>query len=190
MLSSKPSGRSIDVDPFILYSRSLRDYTLHLWTESRRVVEEEAQRAEMLREAEGQSAKACKGVSTHSQSSPLFSPSSTTSMTLKDKEKNHHHYVEHLCRRFHGAWNLIVVRHGLWTCWMIVWTFTFFRERSCTGTISCEKATTSSPGWSQPKVIRVGYEKWDDHTASSRVAKIPRAGGSIWTNFHYLTRWK
>ncbi|KAK0481822.1 hypothetical protein IW261DRAFT_1104295 [Armillaria novae-zelandiae] len=85
MLSSKPSG--IDVDPFILYSRSLRDYTLHLWTESRRVVEEEAQRADMLREAEVQSAKACKGVSTHSQSSPLFSPSSTTSVTLKDKEK-------------------------------------------------------------------------------------------------------
>ncbi|KAK0246152.1 hypothetical protein EDD85DRAFT_1017137 [Armillaria nabsnona] len=88
MLSSKPSGHSIDVDPFILYSRSLRDYTLHLWTESRRVVEEEAQRAEMLKEAEAQSAKACKGVSTHySQLSPLFSPSSTTSMILKDKEK-------------------------------------------------------------------------------------------------------
>ncbi|PBL00691.1 hypothetical protein ARMGADRAFT_1006831 [Armillaria gallica] len=85
MLSSKSSGHS---DPFILYSRSLRDYTLHLWTESRRVVEEEAQRADMLKEAEARSAKACKGVSTHcSQSSPLFSPSSTTSMILKDKEK-------------------------------------------------------------------------------------------------------
>ncbi|SJL06076.1 uncharacterized protein ARMOST_09412 [Armillaria ostoyae] len=96
MLSSKSSGHSIDVDPFILYSRSLRDYTLHLWTESRRVVEEEAQRAEMLKEAEAQSAKACKGVSTHSQPSPLFSPSSTTSMTLKDNEKNHH-YVVYIC---------------------------------------------------------------------------------------------
>lgn len=63
--------------------------------------------------------------------------------------------IEHVCRRFHGAWNLIVVRHGLRTCWMIVWTFAFFRERSCTGTISCEKATASSPGWSQPKFIRV-----------------------------------
>ncbi|KAK0208656.1 hypothetical protein DFS33DRAFT_1304879 [Desarmillaria ectypa] len=87
MFSSKSSGHSIDVDPFVLYSRSLHDYTLHLWTESRRVVEEEAQRAEMLKEADAQSGKACEGLLTHSQPSPLLSPSSITSMTLKDKEK-------------------------------------------------------------------------------------------------------
>ncbi|KAI6161436.1 hypothetical protein EDD17DRAFT_1481726 [Pisolithus thermaeus] len=29
-------------DPFLSYSRSLHDYTLRLWTESRRVAEEEA----------------------------------------------------------------------------------------------------------------------------------------------------
>ena len=29
-------------DPFILYARSLHDYTLRLWTESRRIAEEKA----------------------------------------------------------------------------------------------------------------------------------------------------
>ena len=29
-------------DPFVLYARSLHDYTLRLWTESRRIAEEKA----------------------------------------------------------------------------------------------------------------------------------------------------
>lgn len=28
------------IDPFVLYSRSLHDYTLRLWTETRRIAEE------------------------------------------------------------------------------------------------------------------------------------------------------
>lgn len=31
-----------DTDPFVVYARSLHDYTLHLWTESRRIAEEKA----------------------------------------------------------------------------------------------------------------------------------------------------
>jgi len=31
-----------DIDPFVLYAQSLHDYTLRLWTESRRVAEEKA----------------------------------------------------------------------------------------------------------------------------------------------------
>ena len=31
-----------DSDPFVLYARSLHDYTLRLWTESRRIAEEKA----------------------------------------------------------------------------------------------------------------------------------------------------
>jgi len=31
-----------EIDPFILYAQSLHDYTLRLWTESRRVAEEKA----------------------------------------------------------------------------------------------------------------------------------------------------
>ncbi|KAI0756581.1 hypothetical protein C8Q80DRAFT_1264620 [Daedaleopsis nitida] len=31
-----------DADPFVLYARSLHDYTLRLWTESRRIAEEKA----------------------------------------------------------------------------------------------------------------------------------------------------
>ncbi|KAF9813985.1 hypothetical protein IEO21_05356 [Rhodonia placenta] len=31
-----------DIDPFILYAQSLHDYTLRLWTESRRLAEEKA----------------------------------------------------------------------------------------------------------------------------------------------------
>ncbi|OBZ68601.1 hypothetical protein A0H81_11653 [Grifola frondosa] len=32
-----------DADAFIDYARSVHDYTLHLWTESRRIAEEKAQ---------------------------------------------------------------------------------------------------------------------------------------------------
>lgn len=35
---------SFDQDPLTLYSKTLHDYTLHLWTESRRVAEEKAKR--------------------------------------------------------------------------------------------------------------------------------------------------
>ncbi|KAG1784209.1 hypothetical protein EV702DRAFT_1058055 [Suillus placidus] len=35
---------SIEQDPLILYSKTLHDYTLKLWTESRRVAEEKARR--------------------------------------------------------------------------------------------------------------------------------------------------
>lgn len=31
-----------EADPFVLYARSLHDYTLRLWTESRRIAEEKA----------------------------------------------------------------------------------------------------------------------------------------------------
>ncbi|KAG6333056.1 hypothetical protein ID866_6033 [Astraeus odoratus] len=34
--------REYDNDPFLSYSRSLHDYTLRLWTESRRLAEEKA----------------------------------------------------------------------------------------------------------------------------------------------------
>ncbi|KAG2075154.1 hypothetical protein BDR04DRAFT_989203, partial [Suillus decipiens] len=38
------SMRSFEQDPLILYSKTLHDYTLELWTESRRVAEEKAKR--------------------------------------------------------------------------------------------------------------------------------------------------
>ncbi|KAL7285227.1 hypothetical protein PYCCODRAFT_1434448 [Trametes coccinea BRFM310] len=34
--------RAGEADPFIQYARSLHDYTLRLWTESRRIAEEKA----------------------------------------------------------------------------------------------------------------------------------------------------
>lgn len=37
---SKTSQLTETVDPIILYSRSLHEYTLRLWTESRRVAEQ------------------------------------------------------------------------------------------------------------------------------------------------------
>ncbi|ESK92127.1 hypothetical protein Moror_4778 [Moniliophthora roreri MCA 2997] len=39
--SSEPAA-TMSMDPFVLYSRSLHDYTLRLWTESRRLAEEKA----------------------------------------------------------------------------------------------------------------------------------------------------
>ena len=44
--SAPPSSASVhqqptgEVDPFVTYARSLHDYTLRLWTESRRIAEE------------------------------------------------------------------------------------------------------------------------------------------------------
>lgn len=35
-------GQHVDADPLVLYARSLHDYTLRLWTESRRIAEEKA----------------------------------------------------------------------------------------------------------------------------------------------------
>ncbi|CCL98102.1 uncharacterized protein FIBRA_00096 [Fibroporia radiculosa] len=42
--SALPPSRTdeSDIDPFILYAQSLHDYTLRLWTESRRIAEEKA----------------------------------------------------------------------------------------------------------------------------------------------------
>ncbi|GBE77650.1 hypothetical protein SCP_0105300 [Sparassis crispa] len=37
-----PTRSEGDVDPFVLYTQSLHDYTLQLWTESRRLAEEKA----------------------------------------------------------------------------------------------------------------------------------------------------
>ncbi|KIJ65062.1 hypothetical protein HYDPIDRAFT_110958 [Hydnomerulius pinastri MD-312] len=47
MLSNSPSlartsGAGFDNDPFLSYSQALHDYTLKLWTESRRIAEEKA----------------------------------------------------------------------------------------------------------------------------------------------------
>lgn len=39
--STSPSQQPAD-DPFVQYARSLHDYTLRLWTESRRIAEEKA----------------------------------------------------------------------------------------------------------------------------------------------------
>ncbi|KAG0702752.1 hypothetical protein DFH29DRAFT_781197, partial [Suillus ampliporus] len=36
------STSNFEQDPFISYSKTLHDYTLNLWTESRRVAEEKA----------------------------------------------------------------------------------------------------------------------------------------------------
>ena len=40
--SNAPAQHMGDSDPFVLYARSLHDYTLRLWTESRRIAEEKA----------------------------------------------------------------------------------------------------------------------------------------------------
>ncbi|KAI8981243.1 hypothetical protein BD414DRAFT_492081 [Trametes punicea] len=37
-----PTKQRGESDPFVLYARSLHDYTLRLWTESRRIAEEKA----------------------------------------------------------------------------------------------------------------------------------------------------
>ncbi|KAI0375427.1 hypothetical protein BV20DRAFT_934352 [Pilatotrama ljubarskyi] len=37
-----PNQYAGESDPFVLYARSLHDYTLRLWTESRRIAEEKA----------------------------------------------------------------------------------------------------------------------------------------------------
>ncbi|KAI0931274.1 hypothetical protein AcW1_001278 [Taiwanofungus camphoratus] len=43
MLANPPTRtEQPDIDPLVLYSQSLHDYTLRLWTESRRVAEEKA----------------------------------------------------------------------------------------------------------------------------------------------------
>ncbi|KAH9944019.1 uncharacterized protein BXZ73DRAFT_21942, partial [Epithele typhae] len=38
----QPQSHAGDADPFVTYARSLHDYTLRLWTESRRMAEEKA----------------------------------------------------------------------------------------------------------------------------------------------------
>ncbi|KAF8560147.1 hypothetical protein OG21DRAFT_1502488 [Imleria badia] len=40
--SSQPANSSTRDDPIVSYSQSLHDYTLRLWTESRRIAEEKA----------------------------------------------------------------------------------------------------------------------------------------------------
>ncbi|KAG8219616.1 hypothetical protein J3R82DRAFT_570, partial [Butyriboletus roseoflavus] len=39
---SRPAESRACSDPFVSYSQALHDYTLHLWTESRRIAEEKA----------------------------------------------------------------------------------------------------------------------------------------------------
>ncbi|KAH7923903.1 hypothetical protein BV22DRAFT_1014395 [Leucogyrophana mollusca] len=46
-------------DPFILYSQALHDYTLKLWTESRRIAEEKARGRVTRKEEEAQKRKEC-----------------------------------------------------------------------------------------------------------------------------------
>ncbi|KAI0070335.1 hypothetical protein K474DRAFT_1579934, partial [Panus rudis PR-1116 ss-1] len=48
----QPHNTNADVNPFVLYSRSLHDYTLRLWTESRRLAEEKAAMKAAQRRAE------------------------------------------------------------------------------------------------------------------------------------------
>ncbi|KIK07361.1 hypothetical protein K443DRAFT_673616 [Laccaria amethystina LaAM-08-1] len=43
---TKTSQPTETTDPIILYSRSLHEYTLRLWTESRRVAEQNSKRRE------------------------------------------------------------------------------------------------------------------------------------------------
>lgn len=43
---------SFEQDPLTLYSKTLHDYTLQLWTESRRVAEEKAKRKQARMEEE------------------------------------------------------------------------------------------------------------------------------------------
>jgi len=50
--SPSQSAESVEADPFTLYSRSLQNYTLGLWTESRRVAEERASAIAKQEEAE------------------------------------------------------------------------------------------------------------------------------------------
>ncbi|KAH9897980.1 hypothetical protein C8Q73DRAFT_834065 [Cubamyces lactineus] len=40
--ATTPAQQMGESDPFVLYARSLHDYTLRLWTESRRIAEEKA----------------------------------------------------------------------------------------------------------------------------------------------------
>ncbi|TFY67326.1 hypothetical protein EVJ58_g1702 [Rhodofomes roseus] len=42
MLANVTYSDQPHIDPFVLYAQSLHDYTLRLWTESRRVAEEKA----------------------------------------------------------------------------------------------------------------------------------------------------
>ncbi|KAI6008398.1 hypothetical protein F5J12DRAFT_828495 [Pisolithus orientalis] len=46
------SRADFNKDPFLSYSRSLHDYTLRLWTESRRVAEEKARNKAARRDVE------------------------------------------------------------------------------------------------------------------------------------------
>ncbi|KIM70334.1 hypothetical protein SCLCIDRAFT_1207665 [Scleroderma citrinum Foug A] len=57
MFSEPPAAFTVshpqyDRDPFQSYSRSLHDYTLRLWTESRRLAEEKARNKTTRREGE------------------------------------------------------------------------------------------------------------------------------------------
>lgn len=54
MISTQPQliSSKLTPDPFVDYSRSLHDYTLRLWTESRRLAEEKLRAKELKKEAE------------------------------------------------------------------------------------------------------------------------------------------
>ncbi|KAG2338376.1 hypothetical protein BDR05DRAFT_893844 [Suillus weaverae] len=58
---------SIGQDPLILYSKTLHDYTLKLWTESRRVAEEKAKRKLARMDLEEEARKQSRNVPTTQQ---------------------------------------------------------------------------------------------------------------------------
>ena len=49
MLENPSNNHNAETDPFVLYARSLHDYTLKLWTESRKVAEEKSRQKKALR---------------------------------------------------------------------------------------------------------------------------------------------
>ncbi|EDR15249.1 uncharacterized protein LACBIDRAFT_301282 [Laccaria bicolor S238N-H82] len=58
---SKTSQPIETVDPIILYSRSLHEYTLRLWTESRRVAEQNSSKRREAKVSEEEAEKEVSG---------------------------------------------------------------------------------------------------------------------------------
>ena len=72
-----PVDPSSNTDPLVLYSRSLRDYTLRLWMESRKQAEERV-RARAHKKHQGASAKPSMPISSRKESSDGESASDLT----------------------------------------------------------------------------------------------------------------
>lgn len=64
-----PVDPSSNTDPLILYSQSLRDYTLRLWMESRKQAEEKVRARTHKKHHQGASAKASMPPTTRKESS-------------------------------------------------------------------------------------------------------------------------